>query len=227
MCGGYRGEGALARGRGAVILIGMADQLYLSLWYANFRFAELPVALAKVMRQFAAVSGNEQVRAATVYPLGWTESPVFQWVHSDKDAPEQASIEYAIAGAMEMLHEDYAYEFEMTWELWVADAAGGLDAAWKREPRVVRITGFGPEFDEGLFEQNGQIRIDVGSDTPFLQEEVELDQAGAGYVKENVQKLVDLTTAVHENAGAATRLLWSESGENLAQKLIARLQSLN
>lgn len=205
----------------------MADQLYLSLWYANFRFAELPAALAKVMRQFGTVSGSDRVRAATVYPLSWNESPVYQRVYDEKDAAEVATPESAIAGAAEMLHEDYAYEFEMMWELWVADGGGGLDAVWKKEPRVVRITGFGPEFDEGTFEQNGQIRIDLGSDTPFLQEEVELDQKGAGYVKENVQKLVDLTTEIQKNAGAATRLLWSESGENLAQKLIARLQSLN
>lgn len=210
-----------------VILRGMADQIYLSLWYANFRFAELPVALAKVMRQFAAVSGNDRVRAATVYPLSWNESPVYQRVYAEQDAAEEADVEHAIAGAAEQLHEDYAYEFEMTWDLWVADASGGLDAVWKKERRVVRLTGFGPEFDEGSFEQNGQIRIDLGSDIPFLQEEVELDEAGAGYVKENVQKLVDLTTGVQQNAGAATRLLWSESGDNLAQKLIARLQSLN
>lgn len=223
--GGYRS--AFAGGVGAVILIEMADQLYLSLWYSNFRFVELPAALNKVLRQFGAVSGHEKVRAATVYPLSWNEAPVYQRVYSEKDGPEAASTENAIAEATEILHEDYAYEFEMTWELWVADGGGGLDAAWKSESRVVRITGFGPEFDEGAFEQSGQVRIDLGSDTPFLQEEVELDQEGAGYVKENVQKLVDLTTAVQKNSGAASRLLWSESGENLAQKLIARLQSLN
>lgn len=211
----------------AVILIGMADQLYLSLWFSNFRFVELPAALGRVMRQFGALSGNERVRAATVYPLSWNESPVYQRVYGEKDAAEGLSIENAVAGATELLHEDYAYEFEMSWELWLGAAGGGLDAAWKKEPRVVRITGFGPEFDDGSFEQNGQIRIDLGSDTPFLQEEVELDQQGAGYVKENVQKLVDLTLAMQKNAGVATRLLWSESGENLAQKLIARLQSLN
>ena len=205
----------------------MADQLYLSLWFSNFRFVELPAALGRVMRQLGALSGNERVRAATVYPLSWNESPVYQRVYGEKDAGEESNIENAIAGATELLHEDYAYEFEMRWDLWVPDRGGGLDAAWKKEPRVVRITGFGPEFDEGSFEQNGQIRIDLGSDTPFLQEEVELDQQGAGHVQENVQKLVDLTLAMQKNAGVATRLLWSESGENLAQKLIARLQSLN
>lgn len=187
----------------------------------------MPLALAKVMRQLAKVNGQERVRAATVYPLSWSESPVYQRVYVEKDSAQAASVEYAIAGALESLHEDYAYEFEMTWELWVADAGGGLDAVWKKEPRVIRITGFGPEFDGGSFEQNGQIRIELGSDVPFLQDEVDLDEKSAEYVKENVQKLVDLTTAVQDHAGAATRLLWSESGENLAHKLISRLQTLN
>ena len=205
----------------------MADQLYLSLWYANFRLPPLPAALERVMREFGAVSGQGKVRAATVYPLSWQESPVYQRVYDEKDAPEAAQPLHAIAGAIEMLHEDYAYEFEMTWDLWVGEGGGGLDAIWKKEPRVVRITGLGPEFDEASFEQNGQIRMDLGSDTPFLQEEVELNEESADYVKENVQKLVDLTLALEKNAGAATRLLWSESGENLAQKLISRLQSVN
>ncbi len=205
----------------------MSDQLYLSLWYANFRFAELPLALARVMQQVAAVGGSERVRAATVYPLSWQEAPVYQRVYREEEEGGEAQMAHAIAGAAEMLHEDYAYEFEMTWDLWSAEQAGGLDAVWKKEPRVLRITGFGPRFDEGSFEQNGHIRLELGSDTPFLQEGVNLDEGSAQYVQQNVEKLVELTTAIQKNAGAATRLLWSETGENLAQKLISRLQTLN
>jgi len=41
-----------------------------------------------------------------------------------------------------------------------------------------------------------------------------------------VQVLVDFINRVQKQAGAATRLLWSESDENLAQKLISRLQKV-
>lgn len=205
----------------------MADQLYLSLWYANFCFAQLPGALERVLRQFAVVGGSDKVKAATVYPLSWNESPVYQWVHSDKDPDENADPAQVITRATEMLHEDYAYEFEIEWELWILESQSAAEPTWKKEPRVVRVTGFGPQFDEGSFEQNGQIRIDLGNDAPFLQEEVALSSESASYVKRNVQKLVDLTNAMQKDAGAATRLLWSESGENLAQKLITRLQQLN
>jgi len=91
----------------------------------------------------------------------------------------------------------------------------------------VRVVGFGPEFDEGAYEQNGQVRVDFGLDTPFLLEEVELDKVGAECVKRNVQKLVEVTNAIQENCGISSRLLWSDSGENLAQKLITRLQRVN
>jgi hypothetical protein len=92
---------------------------------------------------------------------------------------------------------------------------------------VVRVVGFGPQFDEGAYEQNGQVRVDFGVDTPYLLEELDLDQVDAEYIKRNVQKLVEVTNLIQENCGISSRLLWSDSGENLAQKLIARLQRVN
>ena len=71
------------------------------------------------------------------------------------------------------------------------------------------------------------VRVDFGQDTPFLLDELDLDQVGAEHIKRNVQKLVDVTNAIQENSGISSRLLWSDSGENLAQKLIARLQRVN
>ena len=41
--------------------------------------------------------------------------------------------------------------------------------------------------------------------------------------EENVRQLVELTTAVEKESGATARLLWSELGESLAQRLAARL----
>ena len=207
----------------------MADQLYLSLWYPDFRLTALPAALEKVIQIFAHVSGSSGVRAAAAYPISWNEPPVYQRVYDEEHEPdlEDSQPRHAISAATEMLHDDFAYEFELTWELWVPETGAGLDAIWKKEPSVVRIIGYGPEFEEGEYEQNGHIRIDFGLDSPFLQEEVNLDEEAAAHVKQNVQMLVDFTNAVQHQGGISTRLLWSESGESLAQKLIARLQSVN
>ena len=207
----------------------MADQLYLSLWYPNFRLTSLPAAIEKVMEQFGAVAGSSRVKSAAAYPLSWNEAPAYQRVYDKDHEQDEVDSEprLAIPAAMELLHDDFAYEFELVWELWSPDARGGLDAVWSREPSVVRIVGFGPQFDEAAWEQNGHVRIDFGPDTPFLQEEVDLDKDAADYVKQNVQLLVDLTNAVQQHGGISSRLLWSESGDSLAQKLIARLQSVN
>ena len=129
----------------------------------------------------------------------------------------------AVEEALELLHDDYAYEFQIGWTLWEFEPpAAGLDARWART-RLVRVTGFGPLFDEGAYEQEGHIRIDFGSDAAFLEEDAELDALGAQHVEQNVRQLVELTAAVEKDSGATARLLWSELGESLAQRLAARL----
>jgi hypothetical protein len=204
----------------------MADRLYLSLWFPNFRLAALAPAIVSVLKQFGGSGHSPRVHAAAAYPISWNEPPVYQRIYEEDEVQESAA-ERAVAEATELLHDDFAYEFELKWDLWVAETVGGLDPTWKQEPTVVRVVGFGPQFDEGAYEQNGQVRVDFGLDTPFLLEEVDLDQVDAEYIKRNVQKLVDVTNLIQENCGISSRLLWSDSGENLAQKLIARLQRVN
>ena len=82
------------------------------------------------------------------------------------------------------------------------------------------------EFDDGTYEQDGHIQVDLGLDAPFLQEGVAAYRRGRTRVRTNVPKLVDFTNQIEKNSGASARLLWSESEENLAQKLIARLQKV-
>src|SRR5882757_5802596 len=99
----------------------MADQLYLSLWFPNFRFESLPATLVSVMRQFALISGDKRVAAASVYPISFTEAPTYQRIYVNDDRAEDTSasiIENAVADATEQLHDDMAYEFEMRWKLW-------------------------------------------------------------------------------------------------------------
>ena len=65
----------------------------------------------------------------------------------------------------------------------------------------MRVTGYGPLFDEGAYEQDGHIRIDFGTDTPFLEEDADLDQVGARHVEENVRQLVELAGGSGEGLG--------------------------
>jgi hypothetical protein len=244
----------------------MADTLYLSLWYPNLRFEAIPDKLTAVLGAFAAHGGESRVYAATVWPVNWSEPPVFQQVWGRRitvggEGETQLGEEPAAAveQATELLHEDFAYEFQIGWNLWEFETASGnagprdigqafdspngppthrdkaamngaqpgqddkLVGRWVRGPRLVRVTGYGPLFDEGAYEQDGHIRIDLGTDGPFLEEDAPLDQVGARHVAENVQQLIGLAGAVEKASGATARLLWSELGESLAQRLAARL----
>ena len=246
----------------------MADQLYLSLWFPNFRFEALPAALTSVLRQFALVTGNskspdaKRVVAATVYPINFTESPTYQRIYVNDDRSEDTSdsiIENAVAEATEHLHDDMAVEFEMRWNLWSPELgsipsrntgaeldlelndeeeegdqdspSAHLDPHWKLRPAIVRILGFGPQFDDAGFEQNGHIRVDFGLDTPWIMddtlEDEALDELAQKRIQQNIEVLLAFTLSVEKNCGISSRLLWTESGEPLAQKLIARLQRLN
>ncbi len=273
--------------------IQMADTLYLSLWYPNLRLEALPDKLVAVLGAFAAHGGEAKVYSATVWPVSWNETPVFERIYGrligsfEPGEVPGAEPRLAVEEATELLHEDYAYEFQIGWNLWeletgpevrnlprkattgphstsIASAIsaqgrlstrptlrdglaqddspkadtqddnprtdgqddskqGKLDARWARGPRLVRVTGYGPLFDEGTYEQDGHIRIDFGSDAPFLEEDVDLSEVGARHVAENVRQLVELTAGVEKASGATARLLWSELGESLAQRLAARL----
>jgi hypothetical protein len=204
----------------------MADTLYLSLWYPNLRLAGLAEKLTAVLNTFAKHGGEAKVYSATLWPVSWSETPIFQRVygHGERGADPRLAVE----DALELLHEDYAYEFQIGWSLWEFEpAAEGLDARWVRQARLVRIVGYGPLFDSGAYEQDGHVRIDFGSDAAFLDEELDLDADTAKRVEENVRQLVELTAAVEKESGATARLLWSELGESLAQRLAARLGMSN
>jgi hypothetical protein len=245
----------------------MSDQLYLSLWFPNFRLETLPQALTGVLRQFATISHDPRVSAASAYPIDFTESPTYQRIYVNDDRAAEtpdtlaAAIDSAVAEATEALHDDMAYEFEMKWNLWFPEAQAPaeehpepddleesfediaprkqpipfptkstpetIDAGWKRYATSVRVIGFGPQFEQSGYEQNGHIRIDFGLDTPWVLEDEDLDQSAAKHIQQNVEMLLAFTLLVEKNCNISSRLLWTESGEPLAEKLIARLQRLN
>jgi hypothetical protein len=207
------------------------------LWYPNLRLAGLADKLVSVLETFAQHGGEPLVYASTVWPIDWSETAIFQRVYGrvltplpDGSVPDakQAAVRgvparQAVIESLELLHEDYAYEFQIGWNLWDLEQVEGLAPRWVRAPRLVRVVGFGPLFDNGSFEAEGHIKIDFGSDAPFLEEEAQLSEVGSKHIEENVRQLVTLTQAVEKASGATARLLWSELGESLASRLAARL----
>jgi hypothetical protein len=196
----------------------MADSLYLSLWFPSFQEDEMMPRAVSVMRQFLFTEVREGITYLSVHPVAWSEPTVLERRFNPGISPEEAA-----EIASDFAHDDFAFVFEAFWDLWVPndDAEGD---AWVQLPIAVRFVVHGVQFDEGIYTDDGHVEVDFGLDTPFLFEGLQLSAANEEHVRFNVAKLVAFTLAVQNNCKLSGRVLWSESENNLAQKLIAQLQ---
>jgi hypothetical protein len=199
----------------------MADRLYLSIWFPSFHEQEMMPRLLSVLRLFPFSGQRPGIGYLGVHSISWNEPLLFEQTFDSRVDPDRA---LTLAG--EFLHEDNAYELEVLWNLWIPIQEGDLDPKWEQHPQTVTFTTFGITFEDATHQQNGHIQVDFGLDAPFLYEEVEFTRAVEQRIKSNVQKLVAFTNAVETDCGISGRVLWSESEDNLAQKLIERLQKV-
>jgi hypothetical protein len=197
----------------------MADSLYLSLWFPTFELPEILPRTVSVLLQLPFSPSRPGVTYVAVHPVSWAEPTIFERRFAPGLPPEEA-----VATVEDFLHDDFAYVFESYWDLWSPSESTGQ---WILQPLLVRTVVHGLEFEENAASAAGHIQIDFGLDTPFLHEELALSRESENHIRGNVQRLVEFTANVEKHAGATARLLWSESEENLAQKLIARLQKVN
>ena len=175
----------------------------------------LPHAFA-VLQQFPFSAQRPGITYFALHPVSWNEATVLERRFPLGIDPGQAALL-----AAETVHEDYAYVFEGYWDLWTPDLT---KESWVLEPALVKFIVQGEEFDDGAYQQTGHVEVDFGPDSFFLQPETSLSEQTSDKIRENVAKLVEFSKNVQKNSGTNARLLWSESEESLAQKLVARLQ---
>ena len=193
----------------------MPDPLYLSLWFPDFTGPAILPHMLAVVQQFPFSAQRAGITYAAVHPVSWNEPTVLERRFSPGISPEEA-----VVVAADLVHDDYAYVFDAYWDLWTPDDQG----SWELRPSRVKFVVHGDEFEEGAQEELGQIQIDFGLDTLFVQENVKLNDETEAKIRDNVLKLIEFTKKIEMNTRATSRRLWSESEETLPQKLIARLQ---
>jgi hypothetical protein len=196
----------------------MADSLYLSIWFPSFREGEMMARAVSVLRQFPFSAVREGITYLSVHPVAWSEPTVLERRFTPGISPEEAA-----DVASEFVHDDFAFVFEAFWDLWVPneDEQG---ETWVQRPVAVRFLVHGVQFDEGIYSEDGHVEVDFGLDTSFVYEGVQLSPFIEKHLRANIAKLVAFSAAVEKNCVLSGRVLWSESEESLAQKLIAKLQ---
>lgn len=143
-----------------------------------------------------------------IYAMAYSEPPVIEL-----PMPAPVDIASVIANAQAFQNADACYELETAWDLW------RWDQDWKLAPSRVTLSCFGPEFQNDTGEN---LRVDFGLDQQFLPGEG--GPEGMRMVRANVQSLLRLVHDMDERLKSDRRQLWSESGENFAERLEASLR---
>ncbi len=196
----------------------MSDSLYLSIWFPSFRETEMMPRTVGVLRQFSFSAVREGITYLSVHPVSWAEPTVLERRFNPGISPEEA-----VDLTTEFAHDDFAFVFEAFWDLAVPnDEEHG--ESWIQRPSAVRFLVHGVQFDDGIYTEDGHIEVDFGLDSSFVYEGPRLSSAIEKHLRANIAKLVAFSNAVERNCAVSGRVLWSESEENLAQKLIAKLQ---
>ena len=198
----------------------MADTLNLSLWFPGFDPELMLLRLVDVLRLFPFSESRGGVHYVSVQPVDRAEPTLFERGWSPGVDPEEAA-----EALREYAKADFALSMEAYWDLWVLlpQHAG---KEWVLTPQKVTFTAQGLDFDEGAYAESGHILIDFGLDFPFLHEDVNLSPDDALRVRANVAALIEFIHRTERTCRTTGRVLWSESDDNLAQKLIARLQQV-
>ena len=153
-----------------------------------------------------------------LHPVSWNEATVLERRFPSGIDPGQATLI-----AAELVHDDYAYVFEAHWDLWTPDAS---NENWVLEPATREVHRPGRRIRRRGLPADGTHRGGFRSGFVFsAARDFAHDQTRAK-IRDNVAKLVEFSVNVEKNSGTSSRLLWSDSEESLAQKLIARLQKV-
>jgi hypothetical protein len=198
----------------------MPDRLYLSLWLRGFSPANMLRHYEQALRIFPFSKLTRTESTLRIYALEYTEPPAFE-----EPFPQPLDPAAVIERTRRFLNADSCYELEAAWDLWRWDPASAGDKsenAWQLAPNKVAIACFGPDFER---DSDEPLRIDFGVESAFLP--VPDSPEGMAMIRANVQSLLRLVHDLEEKLAVERRLLWSESGENFADKLRESLQSLD
>lgn len=207
----------------------MADQLFLSYWLRNYSETTMLRNYEKLLRLLPFSRLAQQASTFKIMAVDANEPVVAEIPYA---AP--VPIEDILAVAKDFQNADACYRLETWWDLWQ------FEAEWKLAPARLALCCFGPEFNQSpgssadsLGAQETRVipfpnpnddaaigcalEIEFGIDANFLPQP-ELP-GSPRMIESNIKSLLKLVHDLDDALPVETRRLWSESGENFAEKL--------
>ena len=182
----------------------MADQLYLSYKLRNFSARDMLRHYEKMLRIFPFSRLARQASTFKVLAVDYNEPPLVEIPY-----PPPVPVDAALAVAKDFENPDAAYRLESWWDLWQF-----IGDDWKLSPSRVALCCFGLEFEH---EGGDDLTVEFGIDAHFLPQP-DLPNS-LRMVQSNIKSLLKLVHDLDNALPVETRRLWSESGENFAEKL--------
>jgi hypothetical protein len=181
----------------------MADQLYLSYWVNGYTENNMLRHYERLLKLFPYSRLTRGETTFRVIPVSYAEPALLE--RPFKSPPDIAGV---LAAAKEFQHPDCCYRLETAWDLWQ------FDTDWEVRPTPVSLCCLGPDFEQDLGEN---LRIEFGIETHFLPQPDLPNHATM--TQSNVKSLLKLVHDLDDALRVEKRLLWTESGENFAEKL--------
>jgi hypothetical protein len=207
----------------------MADQLFLSYWLRNYNDSTMLRNFEKLLRLFPFSLLGQQASTFKIMAVDANEPVVAEIPY-----PPPVPIDDVLAVAKDFQNADACYRLETWWDLWQ------YEGDWKLAPARVALCCFGPEFNQNpsgdLTGHDAQrssviafpnpnedaafgcaLEIEFGIDANFLPQPDIPDSPRM--IESNIKSLLKLVHDLDDALPVETRRLWSESGENFAEKL--------
>jgi len=221
------------------IMLGMSNQSYLSVWYAEFPQELLLERFAAFLATVPFSDRMPGFAQLTIHAVSAAEIPILEQDHRQVPLDVAGIIEIA----QEHLNSDCAYEVSCYWDLSVFDAASGK---WKVEPQPLEISCYGEDYDDQFWRENGHVQVNFGFEHFFTghagllgfgrgsgavaqsPEEARFLEAMAwpenleryhDETRKNIRKLLDWIRRIERTVPVERVQLWSEGEENFEARI--------
>jgi hypothetical protein len=186
----------------------VADQLYLSYQLRGFSNMNMLRHWERLLRKFPYSRLSQAGSIFRVHAVAFSEPALFE-----RGLPDPLDLDAMLEMAKEFTASDCAAQLETKWDLWQ------FEGDWKLTPARVTLTCFGSGFEDS---DGDHLRVEFGPDAMFLPDP-ELPNA-AFMSQSNIKSLLHFVHEADSALMVEKRRLWTESGENFAERLQATLE---
>ena len=190
----------------------VADLLYLSYKLRGFSNMNMLRHWERLLRVFPFSKLAQSSNTFRVHAVSFTEPAVFEASY-----PDPMDLDPILDAAREFMGSDCAAQLEAKWDIWQYSAND-----WKLTPTRVVFTCFARDFEDA--EEDEHLRVDFGPDAQFIPDP---DLPNSLYMAQsNIRSLLHFVHEADTALTAESRRLWTETGENFAERLQAALEEI-